>query len=96
MSTPSPGLIDLKIMVLGAEVDAELRDPAHLNRTHGTISCYNTGKCRGPLCRYARRIHQQKEDTQTTQEVELEEFLAKRLAEHHADHDERLANRRRA
>lgn len=92
----APNLTDIEIMVLGAKVDAELADPEHLARTHGTISCYNRAGCRGPLCRYARRIHQQTEDTQSRHQKELEEYLAKRLEQHHADHKDRLASQRRA
>lgn len=91
-----PSIIDLKIMVLGAEVDSELANPEHATRTHGTISCYNRGGCRGPLCTYARRIHRHTEETQSPVQKELDDYLAKRLEQHHADHAERLANRRRA
>ena len=92
----APNLTDIEIMVLGAKVDAELAHPDHLTRTHGTISCYNRAGCRGPLCRYARRIYQQNDETQSPHPKELEDYLAKRLEQHHADHQERLANQRRA
>lgn len=31
------------------DITAELTDPAHLNRTHGSDPTYDAG-CRGPLC----------------------------------------------
>jgi hypothetical protein len=35
--------------------DDELNQEKYINRTHGTLSCYNSG-CRGLMCKYARRV----------------------------------------
>lgn len=88
-------VMKLKIMVLGAEVDEELRDPDHLTRTHGTYSCYNTGKCRGPLCLYAVRRHRRIKGTVTATPTELDEYLEDRLVRYHAERADLLARRKR-
>lgn len=94
MSTPN--LTDIEIMVLGAKVDAELADASFSTRTHGTRSCYNQAGCRGPLCTYIMRRMRRTEDTVTVSQKELDDYLEGRLTQHHADHQTRLANRRRA
>jgi len=89
-------IMKLKIMVLGAEVDEELRNPDLINRTHGTRSCYNRGGCRGPLCAYVMRRERRTEGTVTTAPREFDEYLEDRLVKHHAEHAERLALQRRS
>lgn len=90
------GLLQIKLMVLGVEVDTELADPEYLNRTHGTRSCYNRAGCRGPLCTYIMRRMRRTEDMVTVSQKELDDYLEDRLIQHHADHEQRLANRRRS
>lgn len=88
-------IMALKIMVLGAEVDEELRNPDLLKRTHGTYSCYNTGKCRGPLCQYAVRRQRRLKGTVNATPNELDEYLEDRLVKYHAERADVLARRKR-
>lgn len=91
----APTILDIKLMVLGAEVAEELADINFPNRTHGTSSCYQKG-CRGPLCGYIMRSKQRSEATQAYTAKEVDEFLQEKLDAHHAARHEILANRRRS
>ena len=89
------GILQIKLMVLGVEVDAELADPEYITRTHGTPSCYMKG-CKGPLCTYIGRLKKRTENTQPYADKEVDEFLQEKLNTHHEARKEILANRRRS
>lgn len=89
-------ILDFEMALLRIKVDAELADPKFANRTHGTRSCYNRAKCKGPLCTYIMRRNRRKADTVTVTRKEFDDYLEERLKQHHADQAGRLANRRRS
>lgn len=88
---------NIERLLLRVQIDNELA--AMPSRTHGTSSCYNRGKCRGPLCkeanRQARSLSRGKSG-KPAKEGSAYAYLLERLQQHHEERADVLAYHRGA
>jgi hypothetical protein len=87
---------DLEKLLLKLKIDEELENMP--TRTHGRLGCYNKGRCRGPLCKEARREAMEQRRGSPTPEAEAgspRAYLLQRLEEHLASREENLTHQRR-